>query len=204
MSLSSYSDLKATIAQRLSRRTDLTAYIPDYIALGEARIYRELRVRQMETAFSGVIAAGVIAIPTGYLELKNAYVSGTSVQKLERKDAEWIYAKYQTRSADGQPRFIAREAGNFIFGPYPDSAYTVSGIYYKKLDALSDTNVSNWLVTDAPDLLLYASLIEAQIDIQGDDRIGLWEGKYAQAKAAIVRESDNEEFSGSPLSSTVR
>lgn len=203
MSIASYSDLKSLIARRL-KRNDLTDYIPDYIRFAEARIYRELRVRQMETALSSAIASGVIAVPSGYLDLKHAYINGTPVQKLQRKDAEWIYQNYPTRSSDSQPKFIAREGESFIFGPYPDSAYTVKGIYYKKLDALSDSNTSNWLITDAPDLILWASLIEAQIDIHQDDRIPLWQAKYDEAKQAVIRQDKHEEFSGSPLAVTAR
>lgn len=203
MSISSYSDMQALIERRL-KRTDLDSYIPDYIRLGEARIYRELRVRQMETALNSTIASGVIAVPTGYLEFKNVYVDGTPIQRLERKTAEWMYFNYPTRNSDGKPCFIAREGSNFIFGPYPDSTYTIKGIYYKKLDALSDSNTSNWLITDCPDLLMYAALIEAQIDIHGDERIGLWEQKYQETKQQVIRADKLEETSGSVLSVTAR
>jgi hypothetical protein len=199
MAITTYAELQTAISNRLGRRTDLTSYLPDYITLGEARIYRELRVRQMETSFSTAISSGVIALPTSYRALKFAYVNGTTAKKLQRKDAEWIYTNYPTRSADGEPRFIAQEASNFIFGPYPDDTYTIKGVYYKALAALS-TGV-NWLLTDAPDLILYASLAEAGDDLQ-DDRAAMWAAKYEQAKQAVQLESDKEEFSGSVLSMT--
>lgn len=203
MTIASYSDMQDLIARRL-KRSNLTDYIPDYIRLAEARIYRELRVRAMETALSGTIASGVIAVPSGYVELKHARISGNSPSPLQRKSDEWIYANYPTRSADGRPKFIAREGTNFIFGPYPDSAYTVSGMFYKRLDALSDSNTSNWLITDAPDLLLFAALVEANADLHNDSRAVMWEGRYQQIKADVQREDNNEGFSGSPLAMTAR
>lgn len=198
MSIASWSDMKDLIARRL-HRSDLTSYLADYIALAEARIYRELRVRQMEATFSTAISGGVIALPTSYLELKYAYVSGSPTGKLQRRDSEWIYAAYPTRSAEGQPKFIARDGTNFIFGPYPDSNYTIAGTYYKQLTALSGSNTTNWLITDAPDLLLYASLVEATTDVMDDERITLWEQKYQQAKRRIEVANDQEEFSGAPM-----
>lgn len=201
--ITDFATLKTEVAAWLNR-SDLTNEVPGFVQLGEFRVYRDLRVRQMETALSAAISSGVLAVPSGYLEMKFAYVNGSPMRKLERKDAEWIYLNYPTRSSDGTPKFFAREATNFIFGPYPDSAYTVKGVYYKKLDALSGTNTTNWLITDAPDLILFASLCEAAPFLQDDTRVPLWEKKYAQIKDRFQRNDVEEEFSGSPLAVTVR
>lgn len=197
--ITSYATLQ-TAFNEYAHRSDLTA--ADFIALGEYRIYRELRIRAMETALSSAIAAGVVAVPSGYVELKYAYVDGSPTSPLIKKDAEWIYANYPTRSSSGQPRYIAREGDNFIFGPYPDSTYTIKGLYYKKLASVSAG--SNWLITDAPDLILFASLCEAAPWMQDDARIAIWEQKYAQIKERIQKQDRDEEFSGSPLSMTAR
>lgn len=196
-----YASLKGSIAGWL-HRSDLTDNIPEFVQMGENRIYRDLRVRQMEAALSATISAGVIAAPTGYLEMKFAYVNASPVQRLERKDAEWIYRNYPTRSAEGIPKFFAREAGNFIFGPYPDSAYTVSGLYYRRLEALSGTNTTNWLIEDVPDMLIFASLCEAAPWMRNDERIAVWEQKYKQIKDRVQTNDEQEEFSGSPISVT--
>ena len=203
MSISTYAELNTAVESWI-KRDDLTSSVPDFIRLGELRIYRDLRIRAMETAFTSTIASGVIAVPTGYAELKYAYVNTTPVGKLERKDAEWIYHNYPTRASGGQPKFIAREADNFIFGPYPDSTYSIKGVYYKRLDALSASNTTNWFTTNAPDLLLWAALCEAEPFIMNDPRATLWEQKYTAAKERIQREDNQEEFSGSPLSMTTR
>lgn len=205
-SITDYDSLQTAVASWLHRNGDttITATVPDLIAFGESRIYRDLRVRQMEVALSTAIASGVLAVPTGYLEMKYAYINGSPMRKLERKDAEWIYLNYPTRSSDGTPKFFAREAENFIFGPYPDSNYTVKGVYYKRLTSLSDSNTTNWLTAEAQDLILFAALCEAAPYTMNDDRTALWEKKYAQIAQRIQRNDEQEEFSGSPLASTVR
>lgn len=205
MSIASYSDLITAIgANWLHRGTSMDTVIPDLISLAEARIYRELRVRQMETTLSVTIASGVAAIPTGYRELKFAYLDGSPTTKLARKDAEFIYQNYPTRASGGTPKFIARDGSNFIFGPYPTDGDTLKGTYYKRLPALSVSNTTNWLTDDCPDLILWASLCEAAPYVMDDERVALWESKYANAKAKAQRESDDEEFSGSPLATSVR
>lgn len=202
MALATYSDLKTAVGSWLNR-SDLTSNIPDLIALGEARIYKKLRIRAMEATLNVTIAAGVAALPADYIELKYAYVDGTPVTPLQRKTAEWIINKYPTRSADYTPHFIAQDGGNFIFGPYPDTTYTIKGTYYKRLTALSDSNTTNWFMTNAPGILLYAALLESDVFMQNDDRIQLWQAKFDQELADISDEDKNESFSGSPLAMTV-
>ena len=199
MALASYANLKTAVADWLADDT-LTSYIPDFITLAEARIYRELKVRQMETALSSAIASGVIAVPSGYRQMKWAYVDGSPTVPLQVVSLEYIYSQYPTRSSDRKPRYMAREGSNFIFGPYPDSTYTIKGTYYKKLDVLSDSNTTNWLITDAPDLILFASLVEAKAFIMDDPRIVLWETRYSHAKDEIEQQDRDEEFSGSVMS----
>lgn len=201
MSIASYSELKTAIGNWL-HRTDLTSLLGDFISLGEARIYRDLRIRAMETAVSSAISSGVIAVPSGYLEMKHLYVNVTPVQKLQRKDAEWIYQNYPTRSSDGVPLFFAREGENFIFGPYPDSGYTIKGIYYKRLAALSDSNTANWFTDNAPDLLLWASLCEAAPYLIDDQRVAIWEQKYKRAAEQVRLDDKREAHSGSVLAIT--
>ena len=201
--ITNWATLKTEIANQLNR-TDLTADVPFFVQLAEFRIYRELRVRQMETALNSTMSSGEIAVPSGYLEMKHAYITSTPVTKLERKDAEWVYQNYPTRSSAGKPQYFAREGGNFIFAPYPDSAYTVRGIFYKQLDLLSDSNTSNWLITDAVDLIFFASLCEAKPWMQDESRIDVWEAKYQAAKQRIQLQDTAEEFSGSPLAMSSR
>lgn len=196
--ITSYSDLKASIASYL-HRSDLTSMIPEFITDGETRIYNDLRVRAMEAAYSEAVASGTVALPSGFLEWKFLYVDGDSALKLERKDAEWIYTNYPTRSASGKPKFFAREGETLIFGPYPDSAYTIKGRYYKRLTALSDSNTTNWFITDAPDLLRSAALIEAAPYLMNDKRIAVWESKYQSTLSRLHRTERNEAFSGSQL-----
>ena len=201
--ITTWATLKTEVANQLNR-TDLTNDVPFFIQLAEFRIYRELRVRQMETVLNSTMSSGQIAVPSGYRSLKFAYIDGTPVQKLERKDAEWIYHNYPTRSASSKPFYIARDGGNFIFGPFPDSAYTVKGVFYKQLDLLSDSNTSNWLITDAPDLIYFAALCEAKPWLGDDERVPLWERKYEIIKQRIQQADNDEEFSGGPIAATRR
>lgn len=195
MAINSFSTLK-TAVQNWIDRTDIADRVDEFIALGEARIYRELRIRAMETALSDTIASGVISVPSDFRALKHAYVNGTPVQWLEQQTTEFIIENYPTRSSTSKPKFIAQDGGNFIFGPYPDSAYTINGTYYAALTALGTGNETNWFTSNAPDLLLYAALTEAyglEMDAEMEAK---WAARFERAKNAIKKE-DNRQMRGS-------
>ena len=197
--ITDYASLQTAIATTL-HRNDLTALIPVFIADAEERIYNDIRIQAMEASYSQAIASGVVAIPAGFLEWKFLYVD--SAHKLTRKSAEWIYTNYPTRAAEGTPVFFAREGGSLIFGPYPTDGLTVKGLYYKRLPALSDSNTTNWLIENAPDLLRYVALTEAAVHTRDADAHQLFDGKTVQLVKRIQRTDDREAFSGSVLSVT--
>lgn len=199
MSITNYSELKTAVSNWINR-SDLSSYVADLVMLGERRIYRDLRIRAMETALNSAIASGVLAVPATYVQLKSARIDGTPVQPLTRVSVDQIYHQYPVRSSQGVPKLIAREGSNFIFGPYPDSAYTVKGIYYARLSALSDANTTNWFTDNAPDLLLWAALAETEAFLKNDSRVVTWEAKYQAAKQIVQEEDNRENTSGSPLS----
>lgn len=196
MSISTYAELKTAVGNWL-HRSDMTAYLDDIIMLGEQRINREVRTPDMETAFSDTIASGLVAVPADFVEWKSIYVDGTPTRKLFVRSLGWIYDKYPLRSSESKPMYIARNGANFEFGPFPDSTYTIKGTYYARLAAVS----SSWnaLATANPDLYLFASLAEAMAFIKNDERIQLWEAKYAAIRDLVNSEARASEFSGSPL-----
>ena len=198
MSLLTYSDLKVAVKNWTGRGTEVDSVLDDIIAVAERRIYRELRVKQMEAPWSDTIsAAGTVATPTSYVALKYAYINRTPVTFLERKTAEWIYSRYPTRIADRTPKYIAREAATFIFGPFPDSTYAIAGIYYKRLDPLA-TTVST-IFTDSPDLYVFAGCIELMRYLNNQDGVSRFEPMYQNVKQQVQSEEDSEYDSGSAI-----
>lgn len=196
--VTNYATLVTAIQDYLAR-SDLATFVPNFLQNAEQKIYRSLRIRPMETALSVTIASGVAALPADYLDLKYAYVNASPVKFLERVTPEEIYRNYPTRSSSGQPHWIAREAENFIFGPYPDSTYAIAGIYYKQLTILSASNTTNWFTTNAVDVLLYGALLEAQPFLMNDKRIPVWQALFEQSIATIDGQDRRERHSGSTL-----
>lgn len=195
MSITTYAELKSGVKNWLKRGTDLDSYLDDIITLGEKRIYRELRVRAMETSLSVTLSSGLAAIPSDFVEIKYAYIDGSPVQYLQMREAAWIIENYPTRSAEGKPKFFAQDGAYFIFGPFADSTYTLKGTYFKRLDALS--SATNTLFTNNPDLYLMAALAESAVFLGYEDKnVARWEAKYQDIQARIQAENDKGRLSG--------
>lgn len=204
-----YASLNQALQDWLAR-SDIAAY-PDYfIQIAENRIYRDILnqnegrgVRQMEAALSGTIASNAIAIPSDYLALKAArIVVNSEWYPLERKNAEFIYGNYPAQTSTGAPSFIADENGNFIFGPYADSAYTVNGVYWKKAAALSSTNTTTWMITAIPDVLFASCMAAAAQFVRDDATRDLWNAFYQQGLEAFIAADKASAWSGSSLAIT--
>lgn len=197
MALNTYASLKTSVAGWMNvSASDLSSQIDDVVTLGETRIYRECRSRDGEKSYGTAIASGVLAVPSDYVEMKFLYCSAAPNTPLERRSVEWLYSAYpRVSAASGIPKYFARDATNFVFGPVPDGSYTVTGVYYRKFAALS--SATNDQFTNNPDLYLFACLAESEILIGRDARIPLWEAKYNKILADVNGLSRREDASGS-------
>lgn len=197
MAATSFSSIKTTVADWLDRDDmSATAGPLDFmIGFAEDKIYREMRLRFMETSTSPVIASGVVAIPSLHLETKQINVeNGGLSHRLDPRASDWIYAAYPTRSASGLPQFFAQEGDNYIFGPYPDSTYTVNIQYYAKPDRLSTSNETNWLTTNAADLLMFETLLQSIGYLGADERVPYWQAERDRAFRQVMEQNRDERY----------
>lgn len=199
MSVANYTDLLASVASWVNR-TDLTSVIPDFVTLAEARIARDLRLRSQVTAATITTVAGTqsAALPTGWLEFENLTVVSSPDVQLNYVNIQHLDTKYPNNSYTGCPVVYSIEGQQILFGPVPDAAYSVSVLYYKRLDPLN-TTPTNWLLTNHPGIYLWAALSESAPFLKDDKRALVWETKYANELSALEESDTRGQFSGSVL-----
>ena len=198
-----YSDLQATIASYIAR-TDLTAMIPTFIQLAETRLRRELRLRVMlkVSTTNNTANDSTIEMPPDFLEMRDLHINTNPITALKYNTPSVFY-RNSFSTISGKPAQYTVLASEFQLAPIPDSVYEFQMLYYASPAFLSDTNPSNVFLETCPDLLLYASLGEAEPYLMNDERLNTWATLY-QRGADSLNVSDNQgEYAGSPLTMTV-
>ena len=200
MSLSTYADLKTTVANYLAR-TDLTDQIPDFIALAERRMRREVRIREMLVSVELTATAGsnLLSLPADFLEARDMVVVGNPTQPMNYLSPSAL-SRNPLSSVSGKPKEYTILANQFQLSPSPDFAYTLNLLYYANPTFLSDANQSNVFLVNVPDMLLYASLLEAEPYLMNDARMPTWVSMYERASASVDKSNETGQYSGVPLS----
>jgi len=199
MAITNYTNLQSTIADYLAR-TDLSAQIPTFIQLCENRLRRDLRLRTMLKSSTTTMAQGdpTVALPTDFIAIRDLHINTTPIQALNYYSPSNInrdtYAYTQAL-----PRGYTVLASEFQFSPIPDSNYTLQILYYAAPPYLSSTNPSNVFLANAPDLLLYGSLAEAEPYLMNDDRIQTWAGLYQKGLDSLTASDDDGEYASVPM-----
>lgn len=186
MALANYTDLIAAIPSWLDR-SDLTSRIPDFIALFEAKANRRLRVRQQLITTPLTPSSGSVALPADYLEWKRVTWTGSPRRELEYVEPTYLQAAYPTQESS-TPRLFSVEGANILIRPIDDANLEFE--FYQKIPALSESALTNWLMTAHPDAYLFGSLVEAG-GFMSDERISVgWTARMEAAFAEIVRLSE--------------
>ena len=201
MALATYANLKTSIANWLNR-SDLTTEIAnDFIVLTEADLNSKLRVRKMITQSTITIDSETEALPTGFLQVRDFYILSGSTKYPLRYMTPSQMDQVKGTSVTGIPQAYTILGDTFRFMPKPDASYTGYINYYKKFDTLSDTNTTNFILTDHPAIYLYGSLFHAANFLGGvnPQQVQSWTQMYGTALERLELNDREDQFSGSPL-----
>lgn len=205
MALSTYTELQASIADWLLR-SDLTAVIPDLIALAEEDHNRKLRVREMLVRAVTTPAADepYENLPGDFLELKAIQFNASPLVVPKYRTPAWLRAYRRSSANDGgTPCFYTIEGPQLLFDVTP-SDVELEILYYQKIPALSGGNPTNWLLTAAPSVYLYGALTQSAPYLKDDERIATWDALYQRALAALQTQDQASEVNGPPIAVTAR
>lgn len=204
MALASYTDLQAAIASWL-HRDDLSASVPDFIALAESRIGRDLRLlRQITSADLALTAAApTVTLPADWLSFRSLRLLVPDTELGYLSGPQFV-ARYPAADT-GAPQHYAIEGGSLRLGPTPDADGAVVATYFARVPALSDVASTNWLLAEHPGLYLFGALAEASPFLGQDaNRTALWDAKYRAAAQEAQRADQAASSSGSTLRARAR
>ena len=163
--------------------------IPRLINLAERRSSRELKIEGLINVLTGTLTAGLAVYPKPdrwRTTVSFNYGIGDQYTQLFPRSYEYVRTYWPNRNETGVPLFYADyDYSNWIVSPTPDQAYPFEVLVYQLLPLLDDANQTNWLTEYAPQVLLYASLLEATPFLKNDERIAVWQSMYDRAAQAL-------------------
>lgn len=208
--ITDYTSLQAAVTEYLARDQDTTliARIPTFVQLAEAKFNRQLFVRQMEQRASALVDLGsnepeFISLPSDFQSMRRVRLSNvTGKPCLEFKSGTQMDEyRFATSDVAARPCYFTVFGGELELAPTPDAAYAIEMVYRQTIPPLA-SNGGNWLLTMAPDVYLYAALLESAPYIKEDARIQTWGLGFASALADLNNLGLTSTFNAGPM--TVR
>jgi hypothetical protein len=189
-----YTNLIADVADYL-HRTDLTAKMDSFILLAEASLFRDLHVKDMAVSTTGTTTGEYATLPTDFGSVQRVTVTANGVEYS-------LDYKAQSYTPTGQifPEQYSIENNQLrIYGTSTGQAYKL--YYIPMLVGVSSTNATNWLLTNAYDLYLYAVALEAAKYIRDAQEVALLAPMVAGLTDSIRRASERK---GQPASGSMQ
>lgn len=184
-------DIRRYLERGFTLASDAIVYeqIPRLINLAERRIARELKVEGLINVVTSTMQAGLAVYPKPdrwRTTVSFNYGVDNQYTQLFPRSYEYVRSYWPNRNETSAPLFYADyDYNNWIVSPTPDQAYPFEVLVYQLLPLLDDSNQTNWLTEYAPQVLLYASLLEATPFLKNDERIAVWQSMYDRSAQAL-------------------
>lgn len=206
--ISDYTSLQTAVLEYLARDQDTTliARIPTFIQFFESKMNRTLYHPQMEQRSTATIDTTqtdpeFILLPSDFQTMRRVRLSSVSGKPSLTFKSGVQMDDYRTSIGDNvsQPLFFSIVGLEMEIVPTPQQNYTLEMIYRKVIPALS-LNSSNWLLTTAPDLYLYGTLLESAPYLNQDARMQTWGAAFSATLDQLNQAGREAQFNAGPLS----
>lgn len=188
MAITTQPELVTAVAEWLAR-DDINDRIPDFITLAEAKFNRILFHPGMEKRSTATVNTSAddpefITLPSNFQTMRRVRLSSvTGKPSLDfMSQTQMADYRYRIGNVSARPLHYSVMGDELELAPTPNEAYTLEMVYRAYIPGLTALNTSNWLLTLAPDLYLYGTLLESAPYIKEDDRLGVW----AQAVSLVI------------------
>ena len=198
MALSTYNELKASVANWVSRN-DLTNEIPDFIRIAESTINKRTKITEYEATDTISVVAGTnkYPLPIDYKTIRAAWLEGNYNMPLDYRTPTQF--QREGGADPGQPAIYTIKSSDIILGPDPGSDFTLNLDYIAMLVPLSDTVQQNFLTQTSPDTILFGAVAEAWHFVQNTEKFTIWNAKFNASLEELVLLVEEMRYGGAPL-----
>ena len=181
------------VPQYLERSDSATINaIRTFITLAEFEIAQEIKTLGQLQIAQSVMTSGnpVLPKPSRWrktVSMNYTDASGNRNPVLLRK-YEYLTNFWPINTSTAPPQFYSDTSWDFWYlAPTPDQAYNFEVLYYERIQPLSSTNQTNWLTQNAPNAMLFGTLLQAMPFLKNDQR-QVFQQKYTEAMQALKAE----------------
>ena len=184
-----FAELKTAIQDFTENtETSFVTNLPVFIRAAEDRILGLVDLEYFRKNVTGVMTTSdkFLNAPDDYLASFSLSIEVSSSKVfLLQKDVNFVQEYNPNSSTTGQPVYYALfDVDNFIIAPTPDANYSSELHYFYRpasLTAGGDSGTT-WISTNAPNTILYASLVEAYTYMKGEpDLLTLYNNRFTES-----------------------
>jgi hypothetical protein len=206
VTITTYATLITAVTEYLARDQDATliARIPTFVQLAEVKFNRVLLHPQMETRSittvdTSTTAPEFISLPSDFQSMRRVRLSGvTGKPRLSfMTQTQLDDYRFSIDNVTGQPIYFAIMGTEMELVPTPNENFELEMVYRGNIPALA-SNSTNWLLTIAPDLYLYGTLLETAPYIKEDSRIAVWGSAFATVLDQLNIHGARQSFDSGP------
>jgi hypothetical protein len=186
-----YDNLVNTIKQYLERSdASVVERIPTFITLAEFEIAQQIKtLGQIQVVQANMnVGNPIIPKPARWRKTVSMTVNnGTQKSPVFLRKFEYLQS-YNNEGSTGLPIYYGDyDYDHWLVAPTPDDDYQFEVLYYERLAPLSSENQTNWITNNAPNAMLFGTLLQAVIYLKDDQR-QIFQQKYDMAMAALKAE----------------
>ena len=184
-----YDNLVSDVIKYMERNDpSFVDQIPSLIGLSEQALAAELKTLLQLNVVETTLLAGqyILQKPARWRKTVSMSING---QPLLHRSQDYV-RQLQYESNQGVPKYYSDyDYNHWAIAPIPDAEYEVQITYYSRIQPLDETNQENLITREAPQALLFGTLLQAQGYLKSLDKIPVWKQYYDQSMQALVKEN---------------
>ena len=193
MAITNYSQLVARL-EDYSLSDDLKERIPDFIMLAEQHMFKKLRGLEQDTSenLSTSTSDRFVALPTGYAKLRRLKIDITGNGDYQ----DLVNVPLELLKIDNSAAMPVRYSitNQIELNRTSDVVYTLQMQFIKKPLPLTSTNTTNDVLTEWPELYLYAALWQLFAYTGEEEDSAKWNAFYINALGAANKETRDRRY----------
>ena len=187
-----YDSLTSTVLQYLERNdTAVVNAIPTFISLAEFEIAQEIKtLGQLQIVESAMTASNaILQKPARWRKTVSMSVTvAGKKQPVYLRKYEYLKNYWPDADQTEVPLYYAdTDWEHWYIAPTPNLAYAFEVLYYERIAPLSSANQTNWLTQNAPNAMLFGTLLQAMQFLKNDQRV-IFQQKYTESLQSLKSE----------------